>query len=778
MTSQKSTNKTESVRSTGGVSLLRLMREDLRHNYWMLALSILGNFLAGPMAFLFHFSRRFNLVSRTIDNTVILKSGRTVPMQEWVSQKADNCFTYLTHTYFYLQLVIVYGGALIVAFFAFRYLYSRRMVDLYHSAPVSRKRLFISIWLNGFLVWFIPFMICQTCVHIASAFVLGDSSYFGELTMVTVGVILRVILCYLIVYHACLVPVMLCGNLLNSILGGLVYGLYFFAFNYLFTELKLIYFDTFFVNKADMYNNIFTLLSPLAEPVVLSLHWNSNSTFFEWGWLHFGAMTVSVCNFFLAYFLYLKRPSEYAEKGLENKWIRGICRFGLSLLAGMVGGRVFHSISPAYRFAWTLFGVLLASAVTFCFLNIVFHSSFREILSHKLHYIGVLAACILLFSVMRFDLTGFESYVPKQSDIRGLSFFSYGLAGAYQECQMTDHGLTEVYAYDEIHKNPVFRDPEKIHRLLSEISRNDLSSDPLYMNMTAKIITSHGTYYRQYGLTREDLKLLDDFIGDPAFLREFFPVRELALGLPQKMELHPLRSISYTVDSKTLMNDLLTAMHNDMHSHLSGEYFYLMDSGSIYIGLLYPMTDITEAYYHSIPIPPWYTETIAVLKKYYPDEIWDYRDAEVQSVTFADCVPLESELKQLETLYQNLGFHMDGTPFSTDELDQLYDNSFTQEAPLYLSWEYTVTDPAMLAKLIPYLTFECSEDLFFDKKLYIGYITMTWTQGGKTSDIISNCYIDLGKIPPELLTDLEQAMFSTDSYQYFTPYYSYGDFYY
>ncbi len=52
--------------------------------------------------------------------------------------------------------------AILIAVQGFSYLYDRKKVDMYHSVPVSAKRRFAVIYLNGFLMYIIPalFGIC------------------------------------------------------------------------------------------------------------------------------------------------------------------------------------------------------------------------------------------------------------------------------------------------------------------------------------------------------------------------------------------------------------------------------------------------------------------------------------------------------------------------------------------------------------------------------------------------------------------------------------------
>ncbi len=172
------------------------MGEDLRHKIWMAALFVLGNFLALPVAWLM---MRNNLESS----------------ESLILEKLYHVFDFFT------VYVIVFGGmtalpgALITGLAGFRFVFHKRMVDLYHSLPVKRSTLYGVCYVDGILLWFVPFVVCMlSACAMGGSFVysLGGIQALGHMLQKALLSFLVLTLAYLLVYHMVLVAVMLSGT--------------------------------------------------------------------------------------------------------------------------------------------------------------------------------------------------------------------------------------------------------------------------------------------------------------------------------------------------------------------------------------------------------------------------------------------------------------------------------------------------------------------------------------------------------------------------------------
>ena len=204
----------------------KFMKEDLRHKVWMIVLSFLGSLLTGPVLYLI-------LRGNFMDERVLRQEG------SWFAFRsaAERIFVFFGPGLCIGGGLVALVGAVIVGLFGFRYLFHKNMADIYHSIPMKRRALFLAGYLNGLLIWFVPFVICflitlslgvfdlarlkklcltlppQAGVSNQIVEALSGSRLIAE-TLLTVGVLC---ICFLLVYHLVLAAVMLCGNMLNTL---------------------------------------------------------------------------------------------------------------------------------------------------------------------------------------------------------------------------------------------------------------------------------------------------------------------------------------------------------------------------------------------------------------------------------------------------------------------------------------------------------------------------------------------------------------------------------
>ena len=191
----------------------KAMREDLRHKVWMIALSVLANFLLLPVAWLV---QKNNM--RVLTHSELYDSKFY-----WV-----RIMNYLQE---YLPVAggfIAIAGALIVVLFGFRYVFHKKMIDTYHSIPIQRSTLYGVCWLNGVLIWLIPFLLGYT-VTFAMIFSYAGNMFDSDWTpavlfqMAFVS-LLVVAVAFFLVYHLVLTAVMISGNVLNTLVSMMIMG--------------------------------------------------------------------------------------------------------------------------------------------------------------------------------------------------------------------------------------------------------------------------------------------------------------------------------------------------------------------------------------------------------------------------------------------------------------------------------------------------------------------------------------------------------------------------
>ncbi len=192
------------------------MRDDLRHKSWMIALSFLANMLALPVMCLVN----WDALTRYKGQVEALGYSPEALVQEillWYGKKAMG-----------MSGTVAMAAAVTAGLAAFRFLFHRSSVDLYHGLPIRRNTLFKVCYLNGFLIWFVPFLACLgMSAAVTGSFLrenLGQVPAAWGMAKMVFSCIMVCLVDFLLVYNLVLTAVMLCGNALNALVSILVLG--------------------------------------------------------------------------------------------------------------------------------------------------------------------------------------------------------------------------------------------------------------------------------------------------------------------------------------------------------------------------------------------------------------------------------------------------------------------------------------------------------------------------------------------------------------------------
>ncbi len=317
--------------------------------------------------------------------------------------------------------------AVLTATQGFAYLFNRATVDFYESSPHTKKERFTAIYVNGLLIFYISITVSFILCFL-SAGVMGAMNS----AMIPQGIIqlLELMLLYSAVYSISTVASMLSGNLLVSmLLNGfllLVEDVFYMAVD----ACGVTYYATWFNGNGEDRLHFF---SPMAcyitnhmpefysgtEPFGMTLvrsHIEKNLGFDIKLLLFFIIFTV------VAFLLYKKRPMEsagrpfvYVRVGYAVKMIIAVftALFTAIMMENVTGGDV-----PVV-FA----GVIISSALICVMMQALLIDGNAK---KKLYHIAISSAVIIaVVIVCRFDLTGYENYIPSENSIESCGLMSY-----------------------------------------------------------------------------------------------------------------------------------------------------------------------------------------------------------------------------------------------------------------------------------------------------------------------------------------------------------------
>ena len=512
----------------------KMMREDFRHKLWMLALSVLGNMLAIPVVYL-------------------------IGTGQWAGVDSVGSVRYLVRQAneigeFFLEFVMTSGGfvaiagALIVGLSGFRYVFHRNMVDTWHSLPVKRSTYFWINWLNGFLIWFVPFLISfgftlllglgrlsairgrlaglVMVMNEEESLIASQCVTGGWLTANAFVSLLALTVAFLLVYHLVLLAVMLCGNVLNTMVTAATLGVGAISVYLLFSGFCVTYFDTFVGFAESSYNGV-AYASPLVSSIFLLYRrvacFRAGEEFIFWGSCILN-LAIALALGALSFLAYLKRPSELAEQGLRMKPIRFLLQIMVSLGAAMGGWLLFYAIGDSARLAWGIFGAVLAGGVSFGVMDIIFHMEFKAFFAHKVLMGLTVAAGIFTGLLFYFDWPGYDTCLPDREDIAEIAVYS------------NLHSNTNNYIYalqDAAHPvNRVhIRDNAATYAFLESAVGAESEQDDFYFDSSEAIYTkvtlkSGRTYYRLYRVYRGSSEPAGALFCSPEYLNVNFKIEQ------------------------------------------------------------------------------------------------------------------------------------------------------------------------------------------------------------------------------------------------------------
>ena len=512
----------------------KAMREDLRHKIWMIALSSLGSFLVLPVAWLMAVSGS-NARSYIDENMYMAMYVQPV--------------TTMFHGILLLGGgIIAILGAVIVGLFGFRYVFHKNMIDTYHSIPVKRRTLYGVCWLNGFLIWLVPFLVCLlVTLGMAAAYLSGAPAQqlaqqlIQEMFIEAFTNALVLAIAFLLVYHVVLTAVMFSGNILNTLVSMMILGLGVIAVYGLGIGFFSVYMDTFYASAINMQPAVYA--SPFVSAIMLI---EQKGEIAEFG--HIGPILPIVINFcimvligVLAWILYQKRSSELAEQGIRNKVFSAVLKFIVGLAAGMGGWMMFYLM---VRFGgWGVFGALLVSILVFGIMDMIFNMEFKAFFAHKIQMAVTAVIAVAVCICFHTDAFGFDTYLPDKEDIAEIAVYE----GSFSNRSIYYYYDYESYLLENLH----FQDADAAYAFLERMTEKERNNgislvpevvveasqdltvpqsvsmyDTVYSRrMAVRVTLKNGrTYYRDYLVSDTDLDVVLPLLTDQGYLEKTYIV--------------------------------------------------------------------------------------------------------------------------------------------------------------------------------------------------------------------------------------------------------------
>jgi len=381
---------------TSRSSFFKLMKEDLRQRLWTIILAATAFLLPVPIYIAMDISSSRGFGNGMLDNFARRLAEPMGPESIWM-------------------VLVTVVGALICAVSGFGYLFSKKKVDFFHSLPVKRETLFAVRYVNGVLIYLVPYL----AMVLVSFVIMAVTGNFAGVAVVVVAKGLAVhLLGYLTVYTTLILCVTFVGNIVVFFaVSGWTFGItavtvlvyswfeeqFFDTYSYMgdvyvdrIHALRFLCPGYFYIRTIDDVLNVSLLLQQLAFAVVLTV--------------------ITLC-------VYRIRSSEGAGKAIAFPILKPVIRLSVEFLAGALMGMMFFNMADNSREfpGWMVFGVILGVVLSHMLIQSIFYFDVRKCFAEKVSMFACVAVAAMFVLVMRYDVFGYDRYLPKAKKIESVA---------------------------------------------------------------------------------------------------------------------------------------------------------------------------------------------------------------------------------------------------------------------------------------------------------------------------------------------------------------------
>lgn len=311
--------------------------------------------------------------------------------------------------------LVVTAAAVMIAAAEFSYLHSKEKMDLYYSIPVRRKKLFLSGYMTGFLMFAGIFLVCEILAMLVAA-AKGVSLSLLFLPFLK-GSVLHIIE-FLLIYSAAAFAMLFTGNTLIAVFGMAVIA----GYGPAVTMIAQAYIDTGFytaLKTIQLWEIAYT--TPLGILLRMEQGIQHGTPWFGAACMTLGGIVV----FFLAdLWMCTHHRAECGGMALAFPKTEQILKILMVLPGALAIGIVAYSMTGSNQYSWLFAGFIFGVLVLGMLMEFVYHRDVKLAFAHKIGTGITLAAGILLICALVFDWSGYNRWMPAKEEIKAMSVCS------------------------------------------------------------------------------------------------------------------------------------------------------------------------------------------------------------------------------------------------------------------------------------------------------------------------------------------------------------------
>ena len=309
--------------------------------------------------------------------------------------------------------------AIAFAFQGFSYVFNQSQMDFYLSQPTTRFQRLKKNYVNAFVTFLIIFGSVEL---IAFLIAVGMGAVNNAVLLSVLIEFLRSVVLFLTVYNVTVLAIMLSGTMLSAFLLTGFFAIVSVAISAEIRGLKEIFFKTFSYSESfEVY------LSPLFDRCITLFRNTLNDSSYFCGRTVLDAakdivrydidtLIVGIIAFIFVIIFSKKRKAEMAGKSFVFRPFRWCIKVIVSIMAGVAAGILVYMMNDYVwndkLFIMMCVIMLLATALTGCFIEVILDANIRRFTKGKASTIISVCMVLLVFVVLRGDLIGYDSYVP------------------------------------------------------------------------------------------------------------------------------------------------------------------------------------------------------------------------------------------------------------------------------------------------------------------------------------------------------------------------------
>lgn len=524
----------------------------------------------------------------------------------------------------------------------FSYMHSTSKVDLYHSLPISRRKLFFSNFIAGNLAYIVPYL--ATAILAAILYAVGTGYFDFQTFIYTIGLNLFF---YNLFFLSSTFATIVTGSRITTVLMTLV----------IYETIQIIQLGAqemaarFWVTYIRPDEQITLMLSPitlffadiLKHQMVISI-------------------VLLIIFFLLDLVLFERRPSETAGKAVWGNIFAQVVKYIILIAIAIVGGLIFDSINRSYnQLSWMYFGFIFTAVIGHMIIEGIYNFDIKQIFRNwpgMIAFVAVFCISVLLISK---DSLGYDTKYTPADEVANYEIdlgnmiegnYSYSFRNKVLKISsdeskiVADEFLKKVIEQTEVHR-----------QITKEYDEYDGSNEIPYDLRTESKITvqtkNGASYKRQYPrvLKKDFLDFLYQVYDSPDFKSSDIVIPSLENKELKKALIYfgPNYTSTSEVFSTEFMKELYQAALKDFQNSTAeqlktepaiGSIEFWVNNTNPNIGPddMYELSYIETDF--SVPIYEFSTETIALLKS---KNLYAYKPIEVDDILSIELYDYEEE---------------------------------------------------------------------------------------------------------------------------------------